>query len=96
MILLLTMLVDLDHLFVRPVFDPARCSIGFHYLHSFPAIALYGILLFPKRTRIVAVGLLFHILTDLIDCFWTFSHCHACMLQSKLYEIYANALHFFH
>lgn len=95
LILLLTMLVDLDHLFVRPVFDPARCSIGFHYLHSFPAIALYCILLFNKRTRIAAVGLLFHMLTDLIDCLWTFSHCHACMLQSKLYGIYSNALHFF-
>jgi hypothetical protein len=28
-ILLLTMLVDLDHLLATPIFDPCRCSINF-------------------------------------------------------------------
>ena len=29
-IMLLTMLVDLDHLLANPIFDPNRCSINFH------------------------------------------------------------------
>lgn len=68
-ILLATMLVDADHLLANPIFDPNRCSIGFHPLHSQIAIIVYIILLFPKRTRLVAIGLLFHMLTDLIDCY---------------------------
>lgn len=67
-ILLLTMLVDLDHLFATPVFDPCRCSLGFHPLHSYWAIAVYGLMLLPRHTRIVAMGLLLHMLTDGIDC----------------------------
>ena len=62
------MLVDLDHLLADPIFDPKRCSIGFHPLHSYVAIGLYPILLFFKKTRAVGVGLLFHMLTDFIDC----------------------------
>lgn len=70
LIMLAANLIDLDHLLVTPIFDPGRCSIGFHYLHSYLAITLYFILLVPKTTRIVAIGLLFHIATDYIDCLW--------------------------
>lgn len=71
LIMIATMLVDLDHLLATPIFDPGRCSIGFHPLHSYYAIAGYGVLfLFPKY-RIIAVGLLFHMFTDYQDCFWT-------------------------
>jgi len=67
-IMLATMLVDLDHIFANPVFDPSRNSIGFHILHSYYAIAVYFLLLFFKgNIRIVAVGLLFHMLTDFLD-----------------------------
>ncbi|RFN57898.1 DUF6122 family protein [Marixanthomonas ophiurae] len=69
-IMIATMLVDLDHLLADPIFSPGRCSIGFHPLHSYYAIAIYLVFLFFKRTRIVAVGLLFHMLTDYIDCWW--------------------------
>lgn len=69
-IMLATMLVDFDHLVADPMFDPTRCSIGFHPLHSWYAIAAYIGMLFPNRTRIVAVGLLFHMLTDYLDCLW--------------------------
>lgn len=69
-LLLLTMLVDLDHLLATPIFDPNRCSIGFHLLHSYVAIGLYVILMAFPKTRIVALGLLFHMLTDYIDCLW--------------------------
>ncbi|SHG42542.1 hypothetical protein SAMN05443144_1289 [Fodinibius roseus] len=45
LIMILTMLVDLDHLLANPIYDPGRCSIGFHPLHTIPAIGIY-ILLF--------------------------------------------------
>ena len=44
LIMLLTMLVDLDHLLADPIYDPERCSIGFHPLHTFSAIGFYTIL----------------------------------------------------
>jgi hypothetical protein len=65
-----TMLVDLDHLLAEPMFDPARCSIGFHPLHSYYAIAIYAVMAFFPKLRIVAVGLLFHMVTDFQDCLW--------------------------
>jgi len=68
LIMVFTMLIDLDHLLANPVFDPNRCSINFHPLHTSYALVLYLILLFPKKTRIVAVGLLLHLLTDYLDC----------------------------
>lgn len=70
LIMLLTMLVDIDHLLATPIFDANRCSIGFHPLHSYLAIIIYGVMLVVPLLRIVAVGLLFHMLTDLIDCLW--------------------------
>jgi hypothetical protein len=82
MIMLLTMAVDLDHLLADPLFDPDRCSIGFHPLHSWWAILGYTfMLLIPRRfihIRIVGLGLLFHMFTDFIDCLWMFSKCYAC------------------
>ena len=67
-IFLLTMLVDLDHLLAVPIYDPCRCSIGFHPLHSGYAIVLYVLMLFPKPTRLIGMGLLMHMATDGIDC----------------------------
>jgi hypothetical protein len=86
-ILLLTMAIDLDHLFITPIFDPTRCSIGFHPLHSFYAIPIYFILLFVPRLRIISMGILFHIFTDIIDCLWTFAKCHQCYMNSKIHEL---------
>ena len=63
-----TILIDLDHLLADPIYDPLRCSIGFHPLHTLFPIALYtGLCFFPK-TRIIGVGLIIHILLDTIDC----------------------------
>ena len=70
LIMVATMLVDLDHLLANPIFDPNRCSIGFHLLHTPYSIAVYLILLLIPKTRIIAVGLLFHMFTDYIDCSW--------------------------
>ena len=48
LILVATMLVDIDHLLADPIYDPERCSIGFHPLHSLPAIVVYfGLFMVP-------------------------------------------------
>ncbi len=65
-----TMLVDLDHLRANPVYDPGRCSIGFHPRHLYPAIVAYGILLVWPRLRLIAIGLLTHMVLNGLDCFW--------------------------
>ncbi len=67
-IMILGMLIDIDHLLANPIFDPNRCSINFHPLHSYYAIAAYVLLLLPKKTRIVGLGLIIHILADSVDC----------------------------
>lgn len=71
LIMIGTMLIDLDHLFADPIFDPNRCGIGFHPLHSFWAVVIYVILLFVPswKLKAVAVGCLFHIFTDSLDCY---------------------------
>lgn len=68
LIMLATMLIDIDHLLADPIFDPDRCSINFHPLHTYWALIIYILLLFFRKTRIVAVGLIFHLITDYIDC----------------------------
>lgn len=71
-IMILTMVVDVDHLLVKPMFDPNRCSIGFHPLHSYPAIVVYCLLLFIPNfyVQVAAFGLLLHMFTDWQDCLW--------------------------
>jgi hypothetical protein len=68
-IFLLSMFVDLDHLLATPIFDKNRCSINFHPLHSYIAMGIYLIGLLFKKTRILCLALLFHMLTDAIDCY---------------------------
>ncbi len=63
-----TIFIDLDHLLATPIYDPNRCSVGFHPLHTVWAAGLYMLLLFSGKTRVVAIGLLIHMLLDLIDC----------------------------
>ena len=63
-------LIDIDHLWADPLYDPGRCSIGFHPLHRVPAIVFYVLLLLPRRTRLLAIGLLVHIGLDALDCAW--------------------------
>lgn len=61
-------LIDVDHLLADPIYDPNRCSIGFHPLHTVPAILIYlGLCFFPK-TRLAGIGLMLHIVLDYIDC----------------------------
>ena len=44
LVMIATMLVDLDHLLADPIYDPERCSIGFHPLHTTAAVLLYVML----------------------------------------------------
>ena len=67
-VMIATMAVDIDHLLADPVFDPNRCSLTTHPLHSAPAIAAYGLGLAVPRLRLAAVGLLIHMGVDGIDC----------------------------
>lgn len=69
LIFLASMLVDADHLLANPIFTENRCSINFHPLHTYYAMGIYVVGLFFKKTRILAIALLFHMLTDFIDCF---------------------------
>jgi hypothetical protein len=68
LIMLSTMLVDLDHLLADPIYDPDRCSIGFHPLHTYPAIAGYVLLTIPRATRLLGLGLVIHMALDALDC----------------------------
>ncbi len=75
LLMLIANLVDLDHLLATPIFDPARLSLGFHPLHSYPAIALYillailpyGWLRIPWWVRPLAIGLCWHMAVDWQD-----------------------------
>lgn len=68
LLMMLTMLVDLDHLLANPVYAPERCGINFHPLHSYPAIGAYFLLLCVPKLRIIGVGLLIHMGLDFMDC----------------------------
>jgi hypothetical protein len=74
-IMISTMVVDLDHLLANPVFDALRCSIGFHPLHSYLAIAAYLLMLALPQVRIVALGLLIHMGLDGLECIRLAMHC---------------------
>ena len=84
LILTATMFVDVDHLLANPVYDPERCSIGFHPLHTVPAMATYVVLfasplalrridalrdsLVVRAFGLIGLGLLVHMLLDGLDC----------------------------
>ncbi|MEZ4796365.1 MAG: DUF6122 family protein [Flavobacteriaceae bacterium] len=67
-IMLLAFLIDLDHVIANPIYDANRCSINFHPLHSYYAIVIYVLMLIPKTTRLLGLGLSIHIAADYADC----------------------------
>lgn len=67
-LMLCGLLIDIDHLLADPIYDPERCSIGFHPLHTAIPIILYTTLLFHPKTRALGIGLCLHILLDGADC----------------------------
>jgi len=87
LILVATMLVDVDHLLADPIFEANRCSINFHLLHSQYAMMVYGALLFFRKPfNIIGIGLLFHMLTDFFDCSMMCSNCNACFSDLRAFE----------
>jgi len=71
LIMMATMLVDLDHLLATPIYDPSRCSIGFHPLHRLAAIVVYILLSMVAKApylRYLGLGLVIHMLLDSLDC----------------------------
>ena len=67
-VLIATMVVDIDHLWANPIYDPDRCSIGFHLLHSPEFMALYMVLTLIPKTRLIGIGCLVHMALDGLDC----------------------------
>jgi len=68
LIMMATMIVDLDHLFATPIYDASRCSINFHPLHGFIPIFLYFSISFIPKFRYIGIGLIIHMILDSIDC----------------------------
>jgi len=68
LIMMVTMIVDVDHLLATPIYMANRCSIGFHPLHQFIPIALYAVACFIPKLRYAGIGLMIHMLLDSIDC----------------------------
>ena len=64
-----TMFIDLDHLLANPIFDPNRCSINFHPLHTYYAAGAYILMVIPKKSRILGIAFLLHLFTDYLDCY---------------------------
>ncbi len=60
--------IDIDHVLATPIFDPNRCSVNFHPLHSYYFILIYIFLCIPKKSRLVGLGLVIHIFSDIVDC----------------------------
>lgn len=65
-----TVMVDLDHLAADPIYDPGRCSIGFHPLHRWPAVPVYLAMAVIAPSRLIGLGLLVHMALDAVDCLW--------------------------
>ena len=74
LIMVMTMVVDMDHILANPVYDPNRCSIGFHPLHSYAALGAYVLMMLVPKLRWVAAGLLIHMGIDMGDCIWIHSN----------------------
>ena len=78
LLMMVTMLVDLDHMLASPIYDATRCSIGFHTLHQPSIMVGYLALCFFTKTRFIGIGLIIHMVLDSIDCqttngFWIYS-----------------------
>ena len=70
LIMIATMLVDVDHLLATPIYNPGRCSIGFHPLHTTVPMIIYVLLCFvpQQTTRLIGIGLVIHMVLDGLDC----------------------------
>lgn len=65
--LLLSNLIDLDHLLSYPIFAAGRCSINNHMLHSYYMFPVY-ILGVVSSYRYFFMGIAVHLLVDYLGC----------------------------
>lgn len=65
--LLLSSLIDLDHLFSVPIYEASRCSINNHALHYALVFPAYVLGLFT-RYRYFFAGIILHLLIDYLTC----------------------------
>lgn len=61
-------LIDIDHLLANPLYDPNRCSINFHPLHSWYMFPIYIIGSVYGKYKYFFWAVLVHLGLDLIDC----------------------------
>ncbi|WP_370980692.1 DUF6122 family protein [Agaribacterium sp. ZY112] len=80
--MLLAFAIDIDHLLAQPIYDPTRCSVDFHPLHSLYLLPLYILLSLQWRYKPLqwfAWGLVIHMGLDSLDCMqnqgvWFYQH----------------------
>ena len=65
--LLLSSLIDFDHLLSVPIFDANRCSINNHALHSWLVFPGYILGLFTSY-RYFFTGVIAHLMIDYLAC----------------------------
>ncbi|MHC2992541.1 membrane protein [Pontibacter sp. HJ8] len=68
LLMMASMLIDVDHALADPVIDPDRCSVGYHLLHNYWLILLYLVLALIPKTRLIGLGLVIHIALDWLEC----------------------------
>jgi len=89
LILLLTMIIDVDHVFSEPIFQANRCSINYHMFHTHYAAVGYVVLLFLRKPfNIIGLGLVLHLATDFVDCIMTYQKCTDCIIDGSLLQFF--------
>ena len=68
LLLLSSNLIDIDHLLADPIYDPNRCSINFHPLHSWYMFPIYIVGSFFGRFIYFFWGVDIHLILDFFDC----------------------------
>ncbi len=68
LLVILSNFIDLDHIVANPVYDPSRCSINFHPLHSWYLFPVYLVGIFLKKYKYLFYGIILHLILDKIDC----------------------------
>jgi hypothetical protein len=70
LVIISTNLIDIDHLLAKPIYDPTRCSINFHPLHSWYTMPIWvmGTLFKNKYIRYFSLAVLLHLWLDWIQC----------------------------
>ncbi|PIU21928.1 MAG: hypothetical protein COT14_03895 [Candidatus Diapherotrites archaeon CG08_land_8_20_14_0_20_30_16] len=63
-------IIDIDHLLANPIYDPNRCGINFHPLHSwyFMPVWVLGMLFRNKYIRYFCLAVLLHLWLDYMGC----------------------------